>query len=226
MKHIKRLWVIIGGSSLLLLCMLFGAFFAGPLMASAQSTQNTATPTTSTSNPYCTLYDQNLAKSLNVSTTTLNQDRQNAANSVLAQMVKDGKLTQAQATKIEQNRAKKQTCTSFNAHTFELRVVRQYLLANRTDLVNLIAPTLNLKSSDLVAQLKSGKTLDQIAKAQNVTAAKLQSAIQTAVTTEVNKGETSGTLTKDQVSAFQQYVTTHSHLWEQLAAKHWAKKAK
>jgi hypothetical protein len=74
--------------------------------------------------------------------------------------------------------------------------------------------------------LKSGKTLDAIAKTQNVTATKLQSLIQTAVTNEVNKGETSGALTKDQVSAFQTYVTNHPHLWARLAAKHWAKKAK
>lgn len=226
MKTMKKFWMILGGSSLLLLCMLFGAFFAGPLIASAQNTQSTANTPKATSNPYCTLYDQTLAKSLNLSTATLQQDRQNAIDGVLAQMVKDGKLTQAQATKIEQNRAKKQNCTSFNGHAFELRAVHQYLSTNRSDLLNQIATSLNIKSSDLLAQLKSGKTLNDIAKAHNVTSAKLLTAIQTAVTNEVNKGETSGTLTKDQVSAFQQYTKNHSHLWAHLAAKHWAKKAK
>jgi hypothetical protein len=54
---LKKFLLIGGGSALLLLCTLFGAFFAGPLLASARNGQtNTAASSTPTTNPYCEQY--------------------------------------------------------------------------------------------------------------------------------------------------------------------------
>src|SRR5205823_5651065 len=93
------------------LVMLFGIFFAGPLFASASSHQQAAStaPTATTSNPYCQQFEQDLANRLNVSVSTLQQDRQAAYQDVLAQMVKDGKITQAQANTILQHIQQKST---------------------------------------------------------------------------------------------------------------------
>ncbi|HEX4203829.1 MAG TPA: hypothetical protein VHZ51_06465 [Ktedonobacteraceae bacterium] len=228
MSKTKNFLVIVGGSVLLVACMLFGAFYAGPLITSAHTAQNSATtPTTKAkktpqNSPYCELYNQALAKSLNVSTSTLSQDRTNALNSVLAQMVKDGKLTQNQVNTIEQNRAKhQQVCGSFRAGTWELHQVRNYLRAHRADLVAPLASGLHLQSSQLTAQLKSGKSLDAIAKSQKVTHAQLVSLLTTTLTNEVNKGVSSGALNKDQASTFQQVVKNHPRLLNLAAAHHW-----
>src|SRR5579872_7172281 len=103
-KHMKKIFWIVGGSVLLAAAIVFGAFFAGPLLASAHTGQSntaaTGTPTTTT-NPYCEQYLQDLANRLHVSVSTLQQDKVGAREDVLAQMVKDGKLTQSQATAIE-----------------------------------------------------------------------------------------------------------------------------
>src|SRR5690349_19525362 len=103
----KKLGIIGGASALLILGILLGAFFAGPLLASASSTgqQTTtttaATPGADTANQYCTLYMNSLAKRLNISSATLKKAQQGALDDVLAQLVKDGKLTQTQADKIK-----------------------------------------------------------------------------------------------------------------------------
>ena len=106
-----------GGSALLLLCLLFGAFFAGPLFASAGPTKTaptpapTATTPTATTNRYCQQYQQDLAKRLGVSVSTLQKDRLAAAEDVLAQLVKDGKLTQSQANRIRSRMESRKPCT-------------------------------------------------------------------------------------------------------------------
>src|SRR5438309_9049055 len=107
----KKVFWIVGGSALLLGCILFGAFFARPLLASAQTNQsNAATPTTTT-NAYCEQYLQDLAKRLGVSVSTLQQDSLAAKEDVLAQLVKDGKLTQTQANQLKQRLESHQACS-------------------------------------------------------------------------------------------------------------------
>jgi hypothetical protein len=114
MKKVLLILLMGGGSALLLLCLLFGAFFAGPLFASAGPTKTAPTPTytaTKTANPYCQQYQQDLAKRLGVSVSTLQKDRLAAAEDVLAQLVKDGKLTQSQANRIRSRMASHMACT-------------------------------------------------------------------------------------------------------------------
>src|SRR2546428_8922359 len=128
----KKILFIGGCSALLLLCILFGAFFAGPLFASARGGQTTATAasTPTATNPYCEQYLQDLAKRLGVSVSTLQQDSLAAKEDVLAQLVKDGKLTQSQADAIKQRLASHQACTG-KGPGFERGIaqhsLRQYL---------------------------------------------------------------------------------------------------
>src|SRR6266536_703300 len=127
----KKILLIGGGSALLLLCILFGAFFAGPLLASARGGQTSATPTPSATNPYCQQYLQDLANRLGVSVSTLQQDKLAAAEDVLAQLVKDGKLTQNQANQIKQRLASHQACSGNGrglwGHGVMIQSLKQYL---------------------------------------------------------------------------------------------------
>ncbi len=104
----NKLLLIGGGSALLLLAILFSVFFTSPLLASARLSQTNAnaasTPAaaTPTPNPYCQRYFQDLAKRLGVPVSTLQRDMLAAADDTLAQLVKDGQLTQKQANSIKQ----------------------------------------------------------------------------------------------------------------------------
>jgi hypothetical protein len=113
-KMKKVLFLIGSGSALLLLCILFGAFFADPLFASARSgpTNTAPTPTpTATPDPYCQQYQQDLARRLGVPVSTLQKDTLAASEDVLARLVKDGKLTQDQANRIRSRLESHVACT-------------------------------------------------------------------------------------------------------------------
>ena len=166
----KKILLIGGGALLLVGAILFGAFFAGPLFASAQSTGTQAsasgTATTQT-NPYCEQYLQDLAGRLNVSVATLQQDKLSAAEDVIAQMVKDGKLTQNQANAIIKRLESHQACTGAN-RVWGLRIVLSSLRQYVPQVESQVAQGLHVSTSQLQSDLKSGMSLDQIAAQQKV----------------------------------------------------------
>src|SRR5437588_11879614 len=124
----RKLLFIGGGSILLLLAILFGVFFAGPLLASANGGpgQTTATSTPATTNTYCEQYLQDLANRLHVSVSTLQSDKLSAAEDELAQLVKDGKLTQKEADAIQKRLESHQACTG-KGIPFERAVIKNVL---------------------------------------------------------------------------------------------------
>lgn len=89
----KKLFLMVG-IALLLFSLLSSICFANPLQASAYSMRNMNSPAT---NPYCQLYLQAMARQLHISVAELEQKKLAAEEEVLAQLVKDGKLTQKQA---------------------------------------------------------------------------------------------------------------------------------
>lgn len=225
----KKIFWIVGGSALLVAAIVFGAFFAGPLLASAHTGQsNTAaagTPTTTT-NPYCEQYLQDLANRLHVSVSTLQQDKLGAREDVLAQMVKDGKLTQSQATAIENRLQSHQACTGKGdgavGRGIVLGSLKQYLPA----VENQVAQGLKLTSSQLTADLKNGQSLTQIATAQHVSSAQLHTIVLNAVQSAVNQAVKDGNLTQAQASAFMTALQQHPATLDRLLSRHFhAKKA-
>src|SRR5256884_6251800 len=148
----KKLLFIGGGSALLLLYILFGTFFAGPLFASARGSQTTTTAasTPAATNPYCQQYLQDLAKRLGVSVSTLQQDKLASAEDVLAQLVKDGKLTQTQADAIKQRLASHQACTG-KGPGFERGVAQHSLRQYLPNVASQVAQGLHLSVDQLKA---------------------------------------------------------------------------
>src|SRR5947209_6403731 len=160
----KKLILIGGGVLLLLGVLVVGAFSAIPKFASAQSNTITATPTsTPTTNPYCEQYLKDLANRLHVSVSTLQQDKLAAMKDVLAQMVKDGKLTQKQASAIQQRLQTHQPCTGMGMNRMDTRLVMQALRGYTSQITDQVASGLHLTSSQLQSQLKSGKSLSDVA---------------------------------------------------------------
>lgn len=205
----KVLWIA-GGSALLLTAILFGAFFAGPLFASAQTTSGNSTSATSATgmNPYCEQYLQDLAGRLNVSVSALQQDKLSAREDVLAQMVKDGKLTQNQANAIIQKLEGHQACSG-TGRAFELRVVVASLKQYVPQIESQVASGLHLSVSQLQSDLKSGMSLEKIARQQNVSATQLQSTVSNAIQSAVNQAVSDKNLTQQQGTDFMQFLQKH-----------------
>jgi len=215
----RNILLIGGGTALLLLGILFGALFAGPLFAAASSRTATATP--ATTNPYCQQYLQDLAKRLNVSVSTLQQDQQAAFGDVLAQLVKDGKLTQAQADKIKQHLASRQACSGIGGfgHHMGMHLLRKYL----PDIANSVAQGLHLTTDQLKAQLQSGKSLSDIATAQHISSAQLHTIVLNAIQSALNKAVSAGDLTQQQADKIIQLLQSHPQFLDRLLNKHFGK---
>ena len=207
-----------GGSTLLLLCIAFGAFFAGPLLASARSGQTTtpAASTPTTTNPYCQQYLQDLAKRLGVSVSALQQDKLGAAEDVLAQLVKDGKLTQNQANQIKQRLQSHQACTGTGKGLWGRGVTLQSLKQYLPDVATQVAQGLHMTSTQLVSQLQSGKSLSQIATAQGVSSSQLQTIVTNAIQSAVNKAVSEGNLTQQQATNLMQLLQKHPNTLNRL----------
>lgn len=209
----KKLFMIGGGSALLVISILFGTFFATPLLASANT--NTAAASTPTKDTYCDQFQQNLAKRLNVSVSTLQQDRKGAFEDTLNQMVKDGKLTQAQADTIKKRVESRKDCKGFRAARVQRGVSKQFLQKYRSDITAQIAQGLNLSSDQLTAQLKSGKSLNQIAQAQKVSTDNLKTIVTNAVNSSLTKATSAGDLTQTQANDFKQFLQKHPRFVKQ-----------
>ncbi len=221
----KKIFWIVGGSVSLVGAILLGAFFAGPLLASANTGQsNTAATSTPTTNPYCEQYLQDLAKRLGVSVSTLQQDKLSAREDVLAQMVKDGKLTQSQATSIEQQLQSHQACTGKGngvGRGIVLGSLKQYL----PNVESQVAQGLKLTSSQLTADLKNGQSLNQVATAQGVTSAQLHTIVLNAVQSAVNQAVKDGNLTQTQATDFMTALQQHPTILDHLFDRHFHAKA-
>lgn len=219
----KKALFIGGGVVLLLLSIIFGAMVAGPFLAAAASGSQTSTATTSTTNPYCTQFQQDLARRLGVSVNTLQQDRKAAIEDVLAQMVKDGKLTQSQANAIKARIESQQPCTGKKELFGNRAFGKQLLMKYRTDVVNQVAQGLHLTSSQLMTQLQAGKSLSDIATAQHISSSQLHTIVINAIQNTLNKAVTAGDLTQQQASNILQQVQSHPQFLNKLLNAHLGK---
>jgi polyhydroxyalkanoate synthesis regulator phasin len=215
-------------AAVLLLGITVGLVFGGPLIASAYSnatgTSATATPTTpttpataTTTNPYCEQYLKDLANRLHVSVATLQQAQLAAHEDVLAQLVRDGKLTQKQADAIKQHLASRQECAGMGMH---MGMGKLFLQKYGPDLTNQVAQGLHLSADQLQAQLQAGKSLNDIAAAQHVSSSQLQTIETNALQSTLNKAVAAGDLTQQQANQFMQYAQNHPEVVDQLLRHH------
>ena len=224
----KKILLIGGGSALLLLCILFGAFFAGPLLASARSSQTgvTAASTPTITNPYCQQYLQDLANRLGVAVSTLQQDKLGAAKDVLAQLVKDGKLTQNQANQIKQRLESHKACSGSGrvlwGRGVAIQALKQYLPGVATQ----VAQGLHLTVDQLKAQLQSGKSLSDIAAAQGVSSSQLQTLATNAIQNALTKAVSDGNLTQQQATNIMQMLQKNPGVLNNLLNRHFGQHLK
>ncbi len=201
----NKLWLGVAGAGILFLGLVTGALINGGLPALASFGSSLAPEATGTPNAYCSLYEQTLANELGVSTAKLESANQAALKAVIQQAFKDGKITQAQETNLLNKVATLANHPCAGLHGGfgfggrghggrfggELGAIHQAVEAA-------VAGALKLQATDLETQLASGKTVAQIAQAQNVSIDSVNSAYLNAAKSELDKAVTAKTITQAQ----------------------------
>jgi uncharacterized protein DUF2680 len=187
--------------------------------------QPNAAPTVTTSSIGDAFWTQ-LAAKLGVSVDTLKADALQVRKDMLDQAVKDGRLTQAQADQLKQQLdANKLIAPIYIGRGnggqlgpgFRGRGNGQLPAPGArgpgfgfrfgTAELEAVAKVLNLSSSDLVTQLRGGKTLADIAKAQNVDQATVKQAIIAARKAEIDREVADGLITQAQANSLESRLT-------------------
>jgi hypothetical protein len=206
-----RIRLVAGALALLLGGGVLGAVLATAIPAAAAghgaNTTLRADATAPATGQYCTLYEQTLAQKLGVSVSTLESDNVDALKTVIAQMVKDGKLTQAQADKVNQQIAANGTNICSHLPKFggkggagNLGAFGAQLKQVRTDVQTAVAKQLGYSdAAALETALQSNKgDIVALAKTKNVSQAQLNTTITNTVKGDLDKLVTAGTLTSAQ----------------------------
>ncbi|MFN8472396.1 MAG: hypothetical protein U0822_09420 [Anaerolineae bacterium] len=199
-------------ASVALLVALFAAV-AGPGAAFAQGPTPT-TPTTPTNTMDQTFW-QSLASHLGITLDRLTQAVKDAAKEAVASAVQNNRLTQSQADAIDQR--------------VDQWAPGQGLPFGRGGrgpggpggpggfgpgdhgiggpaVLDAVAKALNLTTADLQTQLRSGKTLADLATSQNVSQDTVKQAIVTAQKAEIDQAQQAGRITADQATQMKQRI--------------------
>ena len=165
--------------------------------------QAASTPNSSGTN-YAQVFINDLAKILHMTPTQTQNSLKQAELQTIDQMLKDGKITKAQADAMK-SRVNNGQGLGFG---FGPRFGHGGFPADRTlmnDLktaeVNAVAKALGLSVSDLRSQLRSGKTLSDLESAKKVSDATVRNAARSAAKGVLDKAVKAGTITQDQEDA-------------------------
>ena len=223
-------FLIIGGSSLLLLLgILVGAVYGSARTANANASSTTSTASTSAAstnstssaaNDYCTQFQKDFANKLGVSSDKLKSAEVGAASDTIDQMVKDGKITKAQADQIKTRLNDATNCqfkdNGNNFGTGNMQKLQQYLVAAEAQ----VAKGLGISSADLTNQLQAGKSLHDIAAAHNVSDVQLKTLLNNAIQTELKAAVKAGDATQAQADMVTKQINSDPAFLDRLINGH------
>ncbi|MGD0116277.1 MAG: hypothetical protein ABSC13_09800 [Dehalococcoidia bacterium] len=179
-----------------LLAIVVSGVLTGVALAQGGGNSGTASPTTR--------MDQFLgflSNRLGISSDQLKTDVQGAASDTVNQMLKDGTITQQQADKLNQE-IQNGNFPGFLGMGGRFggfgMMGKGALGTSLQNIVQSVAGKLNLTPQQIQTQLKSGKSLADIASAQGVSRDDLKNDITTAVNTEVDNAVSGGKITQSQ----------------------------
>ena len=162
-------------------------------------------PTQPTSPTAAQTFWQTLAGKLGVTVEVLQQDVRDALKAVVAQLLKNGKLTQTQAdsanARIDKQLFDKGMFGPFGGGRgfgMERGGMGRGGFAGGNTEMDAAAAKLGMTTLDLMTELRAGKSLADVAKEKGVDAGELKTAIITAVTTQIDQAVTAGKLTQAQ----------------------------
>ncbi len=221
-------FLLIGGSSLLLLLgILIGAVYGSSRTANANSTTSAATTSavsatsaSNTTNDYCSQFQKDFASKLGISSDKLKTAESGAASDTIDQMVKDGKITKAQADQIKAKLGDATACqfkgNGGNGNTFNMQKLQQYLVAAEAQ----VAKGLGISSADLTSQLQAGKSLHDIATAHKVSDTQLKTLLNNAIQSELKSAVSAGDLTQAQSDMVTKQLSNNPMFLDKLINGH------
>lgn len=206
----------VGGAALLVVGLVIGVL-VGPglqaLAAGRQATQNArAAQATAAKGDYCALYEQTVESDLNVSQSQLESANKDALQKVINQLYADGKITQAQKAKAEQelNEYATNPCAALN------KLMEQHqqgqgqgpaaVATARASLVNAVAKALNLTPAALQSDLASGKTVAQLTAAQHAQKSAVDAAYLGAIQALLKQAVSGGVMSQAQSDMGYSYI--------------------
>ena len=187
----KRL-VVAGSGVLLAVVLVAGSALAAP---------SPQTPSGQGQTNYRQVFIDKLAALLGTTSDKLTSAAKQAANDTVDQAQKDGALTADQATNAHNRINSGNGSNFFSGPGFMQgrggRGMQGWFFGGQAEM-DAIAKALGMTTADLQTQLKSGKTIADLAKEKNVTADQIKTAVVDAVTAQANQAVKDGKLTQTQ----------------------------
>ncbi len=197
----QKKWVLaLLGAGLLVVGMAAGVMLASNFNASAGNYASSAS--NATSNTYCQLYLNTVASQLGKTSAQLTSANQAGIQAVLNQMVKDGKITSAQETKIQQQlqTLNQHPCALIGRLGLRGRGVAGALTGARQAIVSAVASSLRLSATTLQSDLAAGKTIPQLAATQGIQLGTVNTAYLNAVQAQINQAVANKLITQTQAT--------------------------
>ena len=187
-------------ASLMAIVLLGSGLLSGVSLAQTPTPPNPASSQPATPPSPGDVFWSALAAKLNVSVDNLKAAFRDAAKAVVAQLVKDGKLTQAQADQLDQ-RIDKLPLKGMPLPILPQRkgpTPRQKIMAAASKLmIDTAANTLGMSPRDLLGELRDGLALAEIAQQKNIDPNKLKTAMLAAANSRIDEAVKNGRLTQD-----------------------------
>ena len=223
-------FLIIGGSSLLLLLgILVGAVYGSARTANANANSTTSTTSasavstnsaSSATTNYCSQFQTDFAKKLGVTSDKLKSAESAAASDTIDQMVKDGKISKTQADQIMARLGDATNCQFKNdgnpSGTVNMQKLQQYLVAAEAQ----VAQGLGISSANLTSQLQAGKSLHDIATAHKVNDAQLKTLLNNAIQSELKAAVKAGDVTQTQADMVTKQISNNPMFLDRLINGH------
>jgi hypothetical protein len=135
-------------------------------------------------------YEEALAGELGIDVQTLRNAQQAALDQVLQDAVASGRITQEKADKIKEHPKL--------ARAAMLKHGAERIRAAFGDIFAAASNALGMTTDELKTELRSGKSIAQIASEENVPLSDVKAAVTAEVTTRVNEAVANGNLTQEQ----------------------------
>lgn len=221
----NRVALGVAGGLLLAIGLAIGVIVGPGLQALAagghpNAAANTPTPSAS---GYCQLYIQTVSKDLGVSQSQLQSANKDALQAVINKMYADGKISQAQKTRAEQELTQyaSDPCAAIaamashkGAGSVSSGATSEAMSSARSALLTAVAGALHVSSASLQSELNGGKTVAQIISEKGASKSAVNAAYLSAAQGQLNAAVKSGAMTQAQSTSaysFLQQIVASGH---------------
>jgi hypothetical protein len=196
--------VAVAGAAVVITASASGMSFGFKAAATAQQPVDS----TSATSPACSTFMKHFAVEIGKSQAQINAAFQKAIGETLADEVKSGQITQAQADALAKKVANQTPCTLPSAAHSKPRGSKAEIAAYMQQYVNAAAVALGVSESQLKTDLAGGQSLSQVAAAQHVSEADFRTRLIANLKPALDKAVADKKLTSQQETLIVQRLQT------------------